>query len=235
MCDYISVRDSSSQNLLKNINPSSIIKLNPDLAVTISDYIIASEPHDFINVMPAAYTSYRYINSKKKNKILEKIKKRFSIVGLKYKKEWKKIITELSNNNRIRFVMSVKWNWDLKFVNYLTNNNKLHNCEIIKCESAEQMCKYLSEGKLVISTKMHPIIVSVSYGVPAIAISYDYKVDDFMNTIKLDDFCFKNDNFNHKIVIEKVNQIQKDIKKIDCIEQKKQVYSMMEEIKELFK
>ena len=236
LCDYISVRDLSTKNFLESLNLNVEVKCHPDLAITISDYTKKSDNEDYINIMPAAYSSYRGIDCKKRYKIIEKIRKRLTFSGINYKIQWVKIVKRISSKHKIKFVMSVNWKWDKDFVEYLIKKAKLQDYELVFCENAEDMCQHLSMGKMIISTKMHPIIVSISYNIPAIAISYDFKVDNFMNLINKDEMCFKNNEINSKKIVNLLEENLDDNKKkeLDCTYLKKQVYSMIEEIKDKF-
>ena len=49
---------------------------------------------------------------------------------------------------------------------------------------------------------MHPLIVSVSYGIVPVGISYNYKVDDFMVMVGCGKQCFR----NHALSAEKLLQ-----------------------------
>lgn len=227
-CDYISVRDISTLKHLNEFCESLDINYYPDLAIIISDIIEKKESEDIIGLMPAAYTSYTGMKSTKKNKYIEKIKKRFSIGGIRYKRELTKLISELSQNNKLELILSTDWKWDIDFANYLTQKGNKENIKIILANSPDELCSKISSYKVLISTKMHPLIIASSYSVPSIGISYNFKVDNYMNMIHRSNFCYKIDNVCSKKII---NQITDNKTVSDTLLYKKKVYEMMKEIK----
>lgn len=49
---------------------------------------------------------------------------------------------------------------------------------------------------VMFSTNMHPLILAAAAGIPSIALSYNFKTDRFMNSIGLDEYCFRIDDFS---------------------------------------
>jgi polysaccharide pyruvyl transferase WcaK-like protein len=219
--DYIAVRDINSVELLRNITDEKEIHFFPDLAVVVSD-IIPKIPTQVgtIGIMPAAYSSYTAIDSGKKNKYFEKLKKRLSLGGITYKRELKKII------------LSTQWNWDIQFAHYLSKHANQQNISISYTSSAEDLCSKLSSIELLISTKMHPLIIASSYGIPTIGISYNFKVDNYMNLIGRSNFCYRIDKVSSNSIIRQINSIKEDYTEIAAYKHK--VYEMMDDLKSRF-
>ena len=72
----------------------------------------------------------------------------------------------------------------------------------------------LQNVDIMVSTNMHPIILAATSNIPSIALSYHYKVDDYMASLGLDKFLLKIDDFtSNKLsqliieLIEKRNEI----------------------------
>jgi polysaccharide pyruvyl transferase WcaK-like protein len=49
---------------------------------------------------------------------------------------------------------------------------------------------------IMISTNMHPVILASTSGKPSVAISYHYKLDDYMKSVGLDKYVIRIDDFN---------------------------------------
>lgn len=230
-CDYIAVRDLDTIQLLKDIEVQTKVNYIPDLAVVISD-ILPSKNRDknTIGIMPAAYSSYTSISSNKKNKFIEKIKKRFSKPGILYRKEYKKIINELSKNNKIKIILSTQWKWDIDFAKYLIKDVNQEKIDFIYTTNAKELCEQLSKINVLISTKMHPLIVASSYNIPTIGISYNFKVDNYMKMIGREKYCCRIDELKATNILPLVNSNEIDIN-MDLFKEK--VYQMMYQIKEI--
>lgn len=227
-CDFLAVRDIDSVALLNKIGIAHDINYVPDLAVVISDIIPKAHPVErMIGVMPAAYSSYTSIYSKKKNKYIEKLKKRFTRAGFMYKHEFKKIIKELSKSNSIRIILSTQWSWDVKFANYLAKGIEPDKITIVHTASADELCRQLSSVDTLVSTKMHPLIVASSYDVPTIGISYNFKVDNYMKMIGRKEYCTKIDELRAKNII----RLTDEKKSTEINQFKEAVYEMMRQVR----
>lgn len=236
LIDYITVRDTSSAQYLKKLVGKEI-PIYPDLAVVISDYYHKCQNENVINIMPAAYTEYTSIHEKKnRSKLMLKLNRHFSIGAIIYRQTYKKLIRYLSNecNYKVQFVMSTNWAWDEEFLQKLIREIDGDNYAVHRNCDAKQLSEVLSTGNMVISSKMHPIIISTSYGIPSIGISYNYKVDNFMDYIGRSYFCNNVDHFYYKTAI---NQVRRCLSEgwVDPNEQKKKVYDLFELILEFLK
>lgn len=60
---------------------------------------------------------------------------------------------------------------------------------------------------LMISTNMHPVILAATNSVPAVALSYWYKVDDLMDAIGMGSFVWRIDDFRVEDVIRGIDEI----------------------------
>ncbi|MBP2638702.1 MAG: polysaccharide pyruvyl transferase [Firmicutes bacterium] len=61
--------------------------------------------------------------------------------------------------------------------------------------TADQFIAACQSVELMISTNMHPVILAATADKPSLAISYHYKLDDFMKSIGLGDFVVRIDDF----------------------------------------
>lgn len=58
---------------------------------------------------------------------------------------------------------------------------------------------------LMVSTNMHPVILAATASKPSVAISYHYKLDDYMNSIGQQEYVLRIDNFTVVELVAKVN------------------------------
>lgn len=211
LCDYLCVRDVSTVALLEGLGLSVPVAYAPDLAMVICDAIAPAEKpaQRIISVMPAAYSAYvSNQRLKPRNKWMEKIQKYLSPAGKNYPRQLQKLLQGLVERDdvKIRFVLSTTWAWDRRFAESLAASLPDNRCELRFCKTCRELCESLSEGSLTISTKMHPLIVSTSYGIESIGISYNYKVDDFMALIGNSHSCFRIDQIRADEVLKHVDK-----------------------------
>lgn len=227
LCDYLCVRDVSTVELLESLGLSVPVAYAPDLAMVICDAITPAEKpvQRIISIMPAAYSAYVSNQRRKpRNKWMEKFKKHLSPAGKNYPRQLQKLLQGLvkRENVKIRFVLSTTWAWDRKLAESLADTLPANRYEIRFCKTCRELCESLSEGSLTISTKMHPLIVSTSYGIDSIGISYNYKVDDFMTLIGNAHSCFRIDRVRAD---EMLAQVEKKLdSSVDPSEHKQAVY-----------
>lgn len=229
LCDFLSVRDESTRALLRELGVES--GLAPDVANVIGDILPGRKRERVVTVMPAAYSPYMAADERKKqNKLLQKFQKRLSPGGIRYKRQMRRLMELLAKDYPLRFVMSTQWDWDKKFTDYVCAGLNQERYTVVNCENTAELCAELSAGGFLVSTKMHPIIISASYGVGAIGISYNFKVGDYMASLGAGERCFRID----RVDAEKMAAIVRSgmDKTVDSAPLKEQVYAMMQKLKE---
>lgn len=241
-CDYINVRDKDTFNLIREFLPDKNVILGIDTAIIISDtYVLGKEQKKpVINVMAGGYSKYTaiqgdFIQNRFFNKLISRITLKYYVYSFKMKKIIK--LLHLQHEYKIRFVMSTNWYFDLNFTNKIAKNLPHKDYEIIVNPKINELCRYLSEGQVMISSKMHPLIISASYNIQSIAISYNFKIDNFMEAIGCQDCCYRNDRLATANLVNKIPFIC-DIENQDLEQKvnewKKSVYSMAEQMAALF-
>lgn len=236
-CDYLCVRDKSTIDFLKKIKVNNQIHYAPDLAIIISDVFEKKTRQNVVNIMPANYSIYTSVDLEKKPpRIFETLIRKFSIGSIIYRKEMRKLVKKLSLKYHLRFVMSTRWSWDQEYMKSLCKILDKNRYDVINCNTSEELCNSLSSGELLISVKMHPIIISCSYGVPTIGITYNFKLDNFMSMIGQSAKCFKNNKINaNEIYDVVVDNFGKSTKKDKYSKYKDMVYNTMIEVMVLVK
>ena len=95
---------------------------------------------------------------------------------------------------------------------YSKIKNKLKNLEIVltdRLQSLYSLCRVINECDIVVGTRMHSCIISKSYGIPIIGISWDKKIDGFFDMIGLNEFCLNYDGFNAHTIVDRIKWIKR--------------------------
>lgn len=239
-CDYINVRDKKSYSLIYSILKNKKVNLGADLAIIIDEVFPQyknKKDKKNVNVTAMGLAKYVSINDIRTSySIWNKILNVITFKYYRYIYNFKKLITELCNNARVQFILSTKWESYLKFTQKISKRVYKTQYTINSDINVEQMCELIASGSYTISTKLHPIIISSAYGIETVAISYNYKVDEFMNDIDRGAYCYRNTDISAKKILDdytkrddKLSDNQKE--KIDLM--KKNVHSMFADICEL--
>lgn len=246
-CDYLNVRDDDSKKLLEHLVPDKHISCTSDIAITISDLLpLVGQKEKKCNLIVQIYTEYvaNGVLNGKKNETFEKIKKRVLLRQYRYDAAWIRMLRMIKKHSdyTCNIVLNVQGTEKVSnshFEKYGKKLKKLSGCQevdIIRCADIQSFCEALSSAEMIVSCKMHPLIISSSYGVKTYALSQHYKIDAYMEWIGREEMCYKNSKFNPKVLIKQMfdenESIQKKSQKL--IEQRKQeVYKIFEALAEL--
>lgn len=211
--DYINVRDRDTLILLEEICKNKEISLCCDLALLISDYYQPKGHYEKnVNLIGQEYATYVHNGRYKINKF-DKITKRLLLKKYRYDWRYCHVVRALSKENSLRFIFNVQDTSRRSHKHYRRFANKikiLSGCRNLQITSdkitVEEFCDQISAGSAIISMKLHPIICSVSYGIPAYALSQHYKIDYFMKTIGMGEFCQPNATFKPFIIINGIKK-----------------------------
>lgn len=77
----------------------------------------------------------------------------------------------------------------------------INTARFLSDPTADQFIRACQSVDLMISTNMHPVILATTAEKPSVAISYHYKLDDFMASIGLEQFTVRIDDFDIKTVV----------------------------------
>ena len=117
-----------------------------------------------------------------------------------------------------------------KYANKLKRLSRCPDIDILNSISVEEFCTRLANADMIVSCKMHPLIISSSYGVKTYALSQHYKIDAYMKWIGREKACCR----NNKILPKKlISQLVEESSKKQSISgdmvsvRKKEVYEML--------
>lgn len=236
---YLNVRDESSRQLLQKIVPNKGIACSCDIALTISDFLpLNVEKNKICNLIVQIYTGYVENGVRKKKN--DKFTKRLTLKLYRYNIAWVRLIRQLRKKlgYQCRIILNVQATSKIsnnhfeRFANQLKRFSGCHDIDIVNNTGLQTFCAELAKADFIISCKMHPLIVSASYGVPTYAISQHYKIDAFMKWIGREQFCQKNNLFSpRKIISQIVKESESVFLEEDVQARKEEIYKMIEDLK----
>lgn len=228
LVNKIFVRDVGSYVFLSKGVDEKKLEIIPDVVNAICD-IRTYTKYEKEKYSVVMFCSYRYHRGEKykyrgkKFAFIEQKMKTILALRWYYNLKVQKIIRVLSKKVKIIFLVST--DWDYEYALDVCNKSK-ENIEIKKNNSVDEYLSILSNANFIISTNMHPLVIGNAYGVPVIAISYGYKTDDFMRSIKLNKRLFNIDTFKASDVLKCLKNDLKHGRKVD----KEIIYKSFKEI-----
>ncbi|MCI6517386.1 MAG: polysaccharide pyruvyl transferase family protein [Lachnospiraceae bacterium] len=240
-CDFINVRDESSKNLIQSVLPGKQISCTCDIAITISDFLSVQRTTErsICNLIVQPYTDYVPNGTKveKNNTLYGKIKKRVLLRQYRYDLAWVKLLRGLCKvPYKLNIILNVQGTKKIentyfeKYANKLKRLSRCPDIDILNSISVEEFCTRLANADMIVSCKMHPLIISSSYGVKTYALSQHYKIDAYMKWIGREKACCR----NNKILPKKlISQLVEESSKKQSISgdmvsvRKKEVYEML--------
>lgn len=242
-CDYICVRDMASKKFIDSVMREETADLAADVAVIISEIVEQRKYTDGKKHLSFMLQNFTYHVSddarKNPNPLWMKIKKRLFLTSYIYNRRVKKIIYEVAKRDDIHldFVQSVQKTGAipnahfLAYVNGIVSKLPKEKYTIHSDMTVDEFCRCLSGGRATMSMKMHPLVVSSSYKVDTIAITQNYKIDDFMEALGRKEFCYKNVTICPDKIIAQINESFRR----DTDHGVNQVERMQEEVRRMFR
>lgn len=166
--DYITLRDVYSKKLIESIGVKNNITIVPDP-------VMAFDVNNIDDNLPYEYKTKNYItisirNWKSNNHMF------FSNLA----KACDKII---DSGIEVVFV-PMHGEDDEKISKYVSSKMKNNSNIISKDLSIEERVAYIKNSKVLIGMRLHSLIFAATVGVPMIGISYDPKIDSYLNLVK---------------------------------------------------
>jgi polysaccharide pyruvyl transferase WcaK-like protein len=116
-------------------------------------------------------------------------------------------LVSLHKKTAAEFVFLPSTTWDTGFCGDVKNQVERILGKTFEMISGEPIAKYVEQCRnvdVMLSTNMHPVILASAAGVPCIAISYFYKVDDFMESVGLGDAVVRIDAVTEERLVNAV-------------------------------
>lgn len=191
-CDYITVRDEFSKNVIENDlktnkrpqvsgDPALLLsnqnlqnKYNKETNVNIAMSIMPFGKSYFLNLI--WYKNHKYYITMYKEIIKYFYEKNNNIVFNLFSTELSdyKIIYELKNE-----ILQSK------------NSIPIENLNVVHITNLSSLITFYSKQKIIIGTRMHSLIVAYTQSLPIIAISWQDKIKGFMQYVDLMDNCYE--------------------------------------------
>jgi len=121
------------------------------------------------------------------------------------------LIKRISEQHDVHFVMIASTSWDEKFMRKVEQGMvsmgitpEVAQLEDARVEKFVQTCQAVD---VMISTNMHPVILASLAYIPTLALSYHFKLNDYMSRIKRDDYCHRIDDFDIAAVVAQASQL----------------------------
>mgnify|MGYP004462278131 CR=1 FL=1 len=247
-CDFVNVRDEDSKRLIADLLPHKKVSCTSDIAVMISDLLpaIREERNGICNLIVQIYTDYVPNGKKvhKNNTLYSKIRKRVLLRQYRYDFAWVRLLREIHNKTdyKMQIILNVQGTQKVgnaHFEKYAKKLIRLSHCDeikIVQSTSIEDFCNKLANAETIISCKMHPLIISSSYGVRTYALSQHYKIDAYMKWIGRESACCRNNKIKPKKLIDQLlnEDLELQLRSNRAIQARKQeVCDMFEKLSEL--
>lgn len=172
--------------------------------------------------------------------LFENIKSNFIGLGVMYSKNhspikqikfWNSLITSMIIR-KIDFKIFCNGNpYDYGFAQYLLKINSLSETKYLDKNPVTPMdlVEVIASYKLIVSMRLHSLIIAYSEEIPAVAISWDKKVEKFYNKLGRNSYCVNLDCNGDKIY-SKIEMLQKNSKTSCNYEIESILYSNVSEL-----
>ena len=176
---YVSLRDK--YDIVKKLDKRGIVFETYDTALLSSDYFKKTKAIDNkigIGIMFSNFYEY---------------KEQFNF--------WTSILNDLENRN-VKYEIFCNGSIDdYNFIKDICSKNGINFSKVLKrpktyMELIDVICRF----NIILSMRLHSLIIAYSYGIPAIAISWDSKVREFYKKTNNSNLCFDLNSDTRKIL-----------------------------------
>ena len=125
-------------------------------------------------------------------------------------KLWDSILNKMITEN-IKFKMFCNGNpYDYGFAEYILRRNGLDVKKYLEVNpvTPDQLVNLIYQYHSMISMRLHSLIIASSLNIPAIAICWDKKVQEFYEKINMKDYCVKVEDYAD-IIVQKMRMLEK--------------------------
>jgi polysaccharide pyruvyl transferase WcaK-like protein len=93
----------------------------------------------------------------------------------------------------------------------IRNMKKREKTRIINASSVDEFKHWISQMKIVVSSKMHPAVIAASVHVPFLFIAYDYKQIGFASSIGLEDCILSIRDLSYEKLFTKIEYVMRNL------------------------
>ena len=127
-----------------------------------------------------------------------------------YAEEVERTLLALSSQYQANIIFLPSTSWDTPFCWRLYSQLSQKVGIKTSCVSALKVSEYVALCQTVdvmVSTNMHPVILAMTNNIPSIALSYYYKIDDYMGSIGQQRNVWRMDDFRSEDVVSRVQEL----------------------------
>ena len=114
----------------------------------------------------------------------------------------------------VQFLFLPSTSWDMPFCRKVYESlpeSARADSRLIVDVTIKEYIELCQHTDMMISTNMHPLILATTNAVPFIAVSYFYKVDDFVNALDMEEYLVRIDELSTAKLIRQFNALQSDL------------------------
>jgi polysaccharide pyruvyl transferase WcaK-like protein len=126
-------------------------------------------------------------------------------------------LAKISAIDSVSFLLIPSTTWDENSCQHVMTeleNRGILNVKILQDPDTDTFVRACQSVDVMISTNMHPIILATTAERPSIALSYHYKLDDFMESIGMAANVARIDAFTCTWIVERYSAITENIKTV---------------------
>jgi polysaccharide pyruvyl transferase WcaK-like protein len=208
LADYRSYRDYNSKKLLENMHFTKDDPIFPDLAFSFSTNGIKKpfsdkENRPIVGISPMAYCDPRVWPKKDVSTYETYIKKLACFVSWLFRENYAVMFFPSQIDHDTPVIEDI--------IDLLRKNEFLSSQSEIFCEpvlTLNDLMLQISATDIVITSRLHGVILSYLLNKPAIAISYDRKVDVLMADMEQTDYCLDINDFDLGSLIDRLKLLE---------------------------
>ncbi|WP_179958419.1 polysaccharide pyruvyl transferase family protein [Chitinimonas arctica] len=128
-------------------------------------------------------------------------------------------LARIAKDGDVSFVIIPSTTWDQSSCDKVAEGlaaKGIKDVHLLNDPDIDTFVRACQSVDVMISTNMHPVIIAATAGIPSIALSYHYKLDDFMASIGTAANVARIDNFSADWIVTQFGQV---VDKMDALQQ----------------
>ena len=123
-------------------------------------------------------------------------------------------LTHIHYASPVQFLFVPSTAWDIPFCQKVYESlpeSARADARLVVNITIKEYVELCQHTDMMISTNMHPLILATTNAVPFVAISYFYKVDDFVDTLDMKEYLVRIDELSAAKLVQKFDALQGDL------------------------